>query len=68
MGRSIVPNLADHEVWFLTGSQTMYGDETLRQVAAQSQQVVDLLDGSAETRLSGRLEAGAHVARRDPAG
>jgi len=27
------------EVWFLTGSQGMYGPETLEQVAAQSQQV-----------------------------
>ena len=42
MGRSIVPNLADHEVWFLTGSQTMYGDEVLAQVASQSQQVVEM--------------------------
>jgi len=28
------------ELWFLTGSQGLYGEETLRQVAAQSQQVV----------------------------
>jgi L-arabinose isomerase len=28
------------ELWFLTGSQSLYGDETLQQVAAQSQQVV----------------------------
>ena len=46
MGRSIVPNLAEHEVWFLTGSQTMYGDEVLAQVASQSQQVVEMLDRS----------------------
>jgi L-arabinose isomerase len=44
MGRSIVPDLGDHEVWFLTGSQTMYGDEVLEQVATQSKQVVGLLD------------------------
>ena len=31
MSRSIVPNLAEHEIWFLTGSQTMYGDEVLAQ-------------------------------------
>ena len=24
------------QIWFLTGSQTMYGDDTLRQVADQS--------------------------------
>ncbi len=28
-----------YEVWFLTGSQTLYGEETLAQVATQSQQV-----------------------------
>ena len=46
MGRSIVPDLAELEIWFLTGSQTLYGDEVLAQVAAQSQQVVAMLDGS----------------------
>jgi len=30
---------ADREVWFLTGSQDLYGEETLRQVAAQSQEI-----------------------------
>jgi L-arabinose isomerase len=33
------------EVWFVTGSQTMYGEETLRQVAEQSRQVAAALDG-----------------------
>ncbi|WP_221584057.1 L-arabinose isomerase [Microbacterium sp. G2-8] len=37
---------ADREVWFLTGSQDLYGDETLRQVAEQSQEVASLLDGA----------------------
>jgi L-arabinose isomerase len=37
---------ADREVWFLTGSQDLYGEETLRQVAAQSQEVARLLDTS----------------------
>jgi L-arabinose isomerase len=31
-------------VWFLTGSQGLYGPETLRQVAAQSQQIAAQLD------------------------
>jgi L-arabinose isomerase len=48
MDRCIVPDLADHEVWFLTGSQTMYGDEVLAQVATQSQCVADMLDKSAD--------------------
>jgi len=33
------------EIWFVTGSQTLYGDETLRQVAEQSQAVAAGLDG-----------------------
>ncbi|MDC4233833.1 L-arabinose isomerase [Actinomyces sp. B33] len=32
------------EVWFYTGSQDLYGEETLRQVADQSQEVVRLLN------------------------
>lgn len=35
----------DFEVWFVTGSQSLYGDETLRQVAEQSQQVASGLAG-----------------------
>ncbi|MDE0571916.1 L-arabinose isomerase [Demequina sp. B12] len=46
MSRSIVPNLADFEVWFFTGSQNLYGEEVLVQVADQSQAVVALLDGA----------------------
>jgi L-arabinose isomerase len=37
--------LANSEIWFVTGSQTLYGDETLRQVAEQSQAVAAGLDG-----------------------
>jgi L-arabinose isomerase len=36
------------EIWFLTGSQSMYGDDTLEQVARQSREVVAMLAGSAE--------------------
>lgn len=32
------------EIWFLTGSQGLYGDETLRQVAEQSQRIVEALN------------------------
>ncbi|WP_182112136.1 MULTISPECIES: L-arabinose isomerase [unclassified Actinotalea] len=35
---------ADREVWFLTGSQDLYGEETLRQVAEQSQAIARALD------------------------
>ncbi len=34
------------EIWFLTGSQDLYGPETLQQVAEQSQRVAATLDGS----------------------
>lgn len=34
------------EVWFITGSQHLYGEETLKQVAADSQQIVNALDKS----------------------
>jgi len=32
------------EIWFLTGSQELYGEETLRQVAEQSQEIASMLD------------------------
>ncbi len=35
------------EVWFLTGSQHLYGPETLAQVEADSRQVVEALNGEA---------------------
>ncbi len=44
MSRSILPDLAGYEVWFLTGSQNLYGEDVLAQVAEQSQQIAHLLD------------------------
>jgi len=38
-------SLDGYEVWFVTGSQTLYGEETLRQVAAQSRAVASGLEG-----------------------
>ncbi len=38
-------SLDPYEVWFVTGSQSLYGEETLRQVAEQSQQVAKGLSG-----------------------
>ncbi|MUK01539.1 L-arabinose isomerase [Vibrio cholerae] len=35
-----------YEVWFLTGSQDLYGEETLQQVAEQSQEIVRILEAS----------------------
>ena len=40
--------LAEFEVWFVTGSQEMYGEETLRQVAENSRRVATSLDGREE--------------------
>lgn len=34
-----------YEIWFVTGSQTLYGEETLRQVAEQSRRVAEGLGG-----------------------
>jgi L-arabinose isomerase len=48
MSRSIVPDLKQKQVWFLTGSQGLYGEETLRQVATQSQEVARGLAESAD--------------------
>ena len=38
--------LDHYEVWFLTGSQHLYGPETLRQVAGQSAQIAGALDAA----------------------
>ncbi|MDI5973347.1 L-arabinose isomerase [Streptomyces sp. SL13] len=37
---------APHEVWFLTGSQALYGEDTLRQVAQQSRRIAERLPGT----------------------
>lgn len=39
-------NLKNFEVWFITGSQHLYGEETLNQVAIHSQQIAKELDAS----------------------
>ena len=41
----LVTSFESYEVWFVTGSQTLYGEQTLRQVAEQSQQVASGLGG-----------------------
>ena len=41
-----VPENKKQELWFLTGSQHLYGDETLKKVAQNSQQIADSLDRS----------------------
>jgi len=39
-------NLKNLEVWFVTGSQHLYGPETLRQVATNSRKIAQALDAS----------------------
>jgi L-arabinose isomerase len=38
--------LATPEIWFITGSQHLYGPETLKQVAVNSQKIVEALNAS----------------------
>ena len=40
--------MANAECWFLTGSQGLYGEQTLRQVAEQSQRIAAALDEATE--------------------
>src|SRR5246500_3935432 len=44
-------DLQTPEIWFITGSQHLYGRETLDQVAANSQRIVEELNGSQELPL-----------------
>ena len=39
-------NIKTKEVWFVTGSQHLYGPETLKQVAADSAKIAAALDKS----------------------
>ncbi len=41
-------NLKELEVWFVTGSQHLYGDETLKQVAAHSQTIATSVNNAAQ--------------------
>ena len=44
-------NLPSPEIWFITGSQHLYGEETLKQVAAHSRKIVDELTDSKKMAL-----------------
>ncbi|MDP1788860.1 MAG: hypothetical protein Q8K56_00895, partial [Rhodoglobus sp.] len=48
----MIPNLAEKEVWFLTGSQNLYGEETLRQVAEQSQEIARALEAASDISVT----------------
>jgi L-arabinose isomerase len=45
-------NLPSPEIWFVTGSQHLYGEESLKQVAAHSQEIVEALNRSKKMALS----------------
>jgi L-arabinose isomerase len=42
----VIPSLKQSEIWFVTGSQHLYGPETLRQVAENAQTIATALDRS----------------------
>ena len=46
--RNSLPDLRELEVWFVTGSQHLYGEETLRQVAEHSQQIAASFNDAGE--------------------
>ena len=39
-------DLEQFEVWFITGSQDLYGEKTLRQVAVNSEEIVKFINNS----------------------
>ena len=45
-------DLKSQELWFATGSQHLYGEETLKQVAAHSEQITSALDGAKQIPVS----------------
>ena len=58
-------DLKQFEVWFVTGSQHLYGPETLEQVAEHSQAIAAALSDSSAHPGEGGLQAGGDHARRD---
>jgi L-arabinose isomerase len=68
---------AGRELWFLTGSQGLYGEETLQQVAEQSQRVVAALEAADAVPLrvvwkpvltdAGAIRRAMGAANEDPA-
>ena len=44
-------DISQKEVWFVTGSQHLYGDEALQQVASHSEEVAKALNNSSHVPL-----------------
>ena len=55
---ALIPNLKQSEVWFVTGSQHLYGPETLEQVAENSQKIAEALEGSPQVPCRVVVQAG----------
>ena len=55
------------EIWFVTGSQGLYGEETLRQVASQSQVIAEALDAAPDVPVRVVWKPVLTEAGRDPA-
>jgi L-arabinose isomerase len=53
-------NLEAPEIWYITGSQHLYGEQTLRQVAANSQEIVENLNGTQRLPLK-LVQANGHA-------
>lgn len=45
-GENIMKNIKDYEFWFITGSQFLYGPETLKSVESDAKEIVDKLNES----------------------
>jgi L-arabinose isomerase len=45
-------NLKEFEVWFITGSQHLYGEETLKKVAEHSQQIAASLNNAKQVAIT----------------
>jgi len=41
-------NLKEFEIWFITGSQHLYGEETLKKVASHSKEIATSLNNASE--------------------
>ena len=48
----MITNKSNKEIWFLTGSQHLYGEATLKQVAANSQEIVKALNASGNVSVN----------------
>ena len=52
--------LEKYEVWFVTGSQDLYGPETLKQVAVDSAEIASYLDKVIKDFAQGCFQTCSH--------